>query len=134
MMDEFTDAALVQKYQEFHRLVAKREAELEKELKPYKDGMEVIKNAFLQRFQERGSTNSKTEFGTPYLSTIMNVKVIDRKAFMDFCLANWDELGAEMMGVSAVKDPVKQYKEENNDQDPPGIETSSMQRINMPKG
>ena len=130
-----TDAQLVEQYQKLASHVAICEAELAEELKPYRDGMETIKNEFLRRFNERGSTNSKTEFGTPYRSTIMNVRVVARDSFMKFCLDNWSTLGAEMMAVNAVKDPVKQFIEHNpNGSPPPGIEVSFIDRINMPKG
>jgi hypothetical protein len=130
-----TDAQLVEQYQKLQAHVVAQESALSDALKPYKDGMETIKNEFLRRFTERGSTNSKTEFGTPYKSTIMNVKVVARDSFMKFCLDNWSTLGAEMMTVNAVKDPVKQFIESNpNSAPPPGIEVSFIDRINMPKG
>jgi hypothetical protein len=132
-MNEYKDDALVQKYQELSAHVSAQEAMLATELKPYKDGMETIKNEFLRRFNERGSTNSKTEFGTPYKSTIMNVKVVARDEFMKFCLDNWSTLGAEMMTVNAVKDPVKQFIESSSGKPPPGVEVSFIDRINMPK-
>lgn len=129
-----TDAQLVEQYQKLQAHVVAQEAALSETLKPYKDGMETIKNEFLRRFNERGSTNSKTEFGTPYKSTIMNVKVVARDEFMKFCLDNWATLGAEMMTVNAVKDPVKQFIESSGGKPPPGIEISSIDRVNMPKG
>jgi hypothetical protein len=129
-----TDAQLVEQYQKLQAHVVAQEAALSEQLKPYKDGMETIKNEFLRRFNERGSTNSKTEFGTPYKSTIINVKVVARDEFMKFCLDNWSTLGAEMMTVNAVKDPVKQFIDSSQGKPPPGIEVSFIDRINMPKG
>ena len=129
-----TDAQLVEQYQKLSAHVTAQEAALSETLKPYKDGMETIKNEFLRRFTERGSTNSKTEFGTPYKSTIMNVKVVARDSFMKFCLDNWSTMGAEMMNVAAVKDPVKQFIENNPSKaPPPGVEVSFIERVNMPK-
>jgi hypothetical protein len=130
----FTDAELCKKYQELQNVVVAREAAVAEELAPYKSGMEVIKNEFLRRFQERGSTNSKTEFGTPYKSTIMNVKVVARDTFMKFCLDNWSTVGAEMMNVAAVKDPVKQFLDNGGTPEAIGIGVSFLERINMPKG
>lgn len=129
-----TDAQLVEQYQKLQTHVAAQEAALSETLAPYKSGMEMIKNEFLRRFIERGSTNSKTEFGTPYKSTILNVKVVARDMFMKFCLDNWSTVGSEMMNVSAVKDPIKQFIESGGDPAAIGIETSSIDRINMPKG
>ena len=129
-----SDSQLVGQYQKLQAVVVAKETALSEELRPYKDGMEIIKNEFLRRFLERGSTNSKTEFGTPYKSTIMNVKVVARDVFMKFCLDNWNTVGAEMMSVNAVKDPIKQFIESGGDPTRIGIEISSIDRINMPKG
>lgn len=129
-----TDAQLVEQYQKLQSFVTGESAKFDEIVKPYVQGMETIKNEFLRRFVERGSSNSKTEFGTPYKSTIMNVKVIARDEFMQFCMDNWDVFGAEMMNVSAVKDPVKQFIESSAGKPPPGVEVSFIDRINMPKG
>lgn len=129
-----TDAQLVLQYQKLDAHVTAKEAALNTELKPYKDGMAVIKNEFLRRFLERGSTNSKTEFGTPYKSTILNVKVVERDVFLRFCTDNWATIGGEMINITAVKDPVKSFIESSGGKPPPGVETSSIDRVNMPKG
>ena len=125
-----TDAQLVEKYLEFKSLVASRTETFEAEIKPFKDGMVTIENEFLRRLDERGSENTKTDAGTAYKSTLLNVKVIDRDAFMKFCMTYWDTVGADMLNVTAVKDPVKQYMEAHN-LEPPGVSTSQFVRINV---
>ena len=125
-----TDAQLVEKYLEFKSLVASRTETFEAEIKPFKDGMVTIENEFLRRLDERGSENTKTDAGTAYTSTLLNVKVIDRDAFMKFCMTYWDTVGADMLNGSAVKDPVRTYMNGHN-MPPPGIETSQFVRINI---
>jgi hypothetical protein len=126
----FTDAQLVDKYLELKAHVAARSEAFDAEIKPFKDGMSTIENEFLKRLDERGADNTKTDAGTAYKSTLLNVKVVDRDAFLKFCTAYWDTIGADMLNVSAVKDPVKQYMNGKN-MPPPGVETSQFVRINV---
>ena len=125
-----TDAQLVEKYLDFKSLVASRKEAFEVELKPYVDGMATIENEFLRRLDERGADNTKTEAGTAYKSTLLNVKVVDRDAFMKYVSTYWSNGGSDMLIVSAAKDAVKQYIETNK-VEPPGIETSQFTRINI---
>lgn len=125
-----TDAQLVEKYLDFKSLVASRKEAFEVELKPYVEGMATIENEFLRRLDERGADNTKTEAGTAYKSTLLNVKVIDRDAFMKYVSTYWENGGSDMLIVSAAKDAVKQYIETNK-VEPPGIETSQFTRINI---
>jgi hypothetical protein len=130
---EHSDAQLVQQYRKLEAHVASVEAATSDALKPYRDGMAVIKNEFLRRFNERGSTNTKTEFGTPYKSTIMNVKVIDRDIFLKQCLEHWAVFGGEMLQVGAAKDAVKVFIDRGHMPETLGLEISHIDRINMPK-
>ena len=128
----YTDAQLIEKYLQFRSFVAARKEAHEAELKPYTEGMLVIENEFLKRLDERGSENTKTDAGTAYKSTLLNVKVVDRDAFMKFCTQYWDKGGSDMLNVSAVKDPVREFMN-GGSVAPPGIETSSFTRINIRK-
>ena len=123
-----TDAQLVEKYLEFKSLVASRTETFEAEIKPFKDGMVTIENEFLRRLDERGSENTKTDAGTAYKSTLLNVKVIDQAAFLKFCTEQGGS--AEMMDIKALKDPVKDWIEETGNP-PPGVETSQFVRVNV---
>ena len=126
----FTDAQLVEKYLALKTHIAARKEAYEAELKPFTDGMAMIENAFLQRLNERGADNTKTDFGTAYKSTLLNVKVVDRDAFMQHCIDHWDTYGSEMLNVSALKDPVKQYLDDNG-VSPPGTDVSYFTRVNI---
>ena len=127
---QITDAQLVEKYLELKAHIASHTEAFDTELKPFKDGMTTIENEFLKRLDERGADNTKTDAGTAYKSTLLNVKVVDRDAFLKFCTTYWETIGAEMLNVTAVKDPVKQYMEAHN-LEPPGVSTSQFVRINV---
>ena len=123
----YTDQQLIEKFLEAKSHIAKRQAALETELKPWADGMTAIENEFLRRLDERGAQNSKTDAGTAYKSTITNYAVTDQTAFLDYCLAHRAQGALDMLGIKAVKDPVKEWA--NGGSPPPGLEQS--QRINV---
>lgn len=131
-MNAYTDAQLIEKYLQFRSFVAARKEAHEAELKPYVDGMAVIENEFLTRLDARGAENTKTDAGTAYKSTLHNFKVVDRDAFLKFCTQYWDNGGSDMLNVSAVKDPVREFMNGSKNP-PPGIETSQFTRINIRK-
>jgi hypothetical protein len=55
--------------------------------------------------------NVKTEWGTPYLSRTLSVKVADREQFLAFVrLGNWEFLDAR-----CLKDPVKDLMMKNEE-------------------
>ena len=121
-----TDQELIEKFLEIKAYVEQREAELVEALKPARGGMELIKNTLLARLNEREADNTKTESGTAYKSRILDVKVIGRQEFLDFCLSG----NTDMLQVGATKDAVKEYIAEH-ERTPPGLETSTTIRINI---
>ena len=123
-----TDAQLVEKYLQLKSKVASMSEVFDAQVKPYKDGMATIENALLALLNERGADNTKTENGTAYKSTLLNVKVIDQAAFLKFCTEQGGS--AEMMDIKALKDPVKDWIEETGNP-PPGVETSQFVRVNV---
>lgn len=125
-----TDAMLVEKYLALKAESTALKEKHDAELKPITDSMTLIENAFLDRLNERGADNSKTEHGTAYKTTLLQVKVIDRDMFLKFCTTYWDTIGGDMLNVNAIKDPVKTYIEAHNTP-PPGVETSQFTRVNI---
>ena len=123
-----SDAQLVAKYLELKAHVAAKTEVFDAEIKPYKDGMATIENALLALLNARDADNTKTENGTAYKSTILNVKVVDQQAFLKFCLEQGGS--AEMLNIGALKEPVKEWIEETG-APPPGVETSHFVRVNV---
>jgi hypothetical protein len=103
-------------------------------MKPANDERAAIANELLARMNQQGLTNVKTEYGTAYLSTLLNQKVFDRDAFLKECLENWTNFGGAMVLVSAQQDSVKEYMESHEGNPPPGITVSWFTRLNIRKG
>src|SRR5712671_7537103 len=108
---EPTDVQLVEQHQKLKAHVTAQKEAFDNYLKPYLEGIETIENTMLELMNKRGSDNMKTDFGTAYKSTLMNVKIVGRDRFLDYLLDNWDTIGNEMLLVSAQKDAVKQFIE-----------------------
>lgn len=124
----FTDAQLVERYLALKAKHASMKEAFDAQLKPYADAMDTIENEFLSRLNERGADNTKTDHGTAYKSTLLNVKVVDQMGFLKFCTEQGGDI--EMLNVSALKEPVKRWIEQTG-KEPPGVETSQFTRVNI---
>jgi hypothetical protein len=114
-------------------------------MKPHKERLEAIGNDLLALSNLQKWDSVRTEAGTAYRSTLLNVSVspeglpyehdgqksIGREALLDFALDHWDDIGNDLLLVSAQKDAVKKFMEVNDGKPPPGITTSWFTRINI---
>ena len=114
-------------------------------MKPHKERLEAIGNQLLALSNTQKWDSIKTDAGTAYRSTLLNVSVspdglpyergeeksIGREALLDFALDHWDDIGNDLLLVSAQKDAVKKYMEANEGKPPPGIVTGWFTRINI---
>ena len=124
-----TDAQLVEQYLKMKAHVASRQETFDAEIKPYKDGMTVIENAFLDRLTERGADNTKTDAGTAYKSTIRSFKVVDQSALFRFVTEQGGSL--ELVDIKVLKDPVKEWVESTGKLPPGVVENEPFTRINI---
>jgi hypothetical protein len=147
---EPSDADLVLRYNELRAYKDKRLDEVNAELEPFNQGMEVIKNEMLRRLNERSpdvtkKANSKTEHGTAFRVRHVRAKVVEKDKFLDFCLENWDTVGSDILDVSAVTSGFSDEKGafyeyvashrdgQGNEQFPPGIEVERTVSVNIRK-
>jgi hypothetical protein len=101
-------------------------------LKPHRTRDEEIKNLLLAILNEQKATNIKTEHGTAYTSTIVTPKVVDRDAYLDLVMDNWDDFGNEMLQLGAPqKTAVEQYQQTHEGQLPPGVDLLMFTRVNI---
>jgi hypothetical protein len=115
-------------------------------LKPHKDRLEAIGNQLLALSNTQKWDSIRTDAGTAYRSTLLNVSVspeglpyqveghddrIGREALLDFALNHWDDIGNDLLLVSAQKDAVKKFMEDHEGKPPPGVKTGWFTRINI---
>ena len=101
-------------------------------MKPTVDRMEEIKNQLLGLLNEQGSENIKTQHGTAYKSIIVTPKAVDKVAYLDWCLDNWEAIGNEMLQIGAPqKAALEQYRSENDGQLPPHVAITEFTRLNI---
>ena len=132
------------KIEEWIKAESKRFAE---HIKPHKDRLEAIGNQLLALSNTQKWDSIRTDAGTAYRSTLLNVsvspeglpytsngaEVVGREALLDFALDHWDDIGNDLLLVSAQKDSVKKFMEDHEGKPPPGIKTSWFTRINIRK-
>lgn len=142
-----TDEQLVQKYVELRDWTQAEKKRFDTFMEPHKQTMDIIENEFLRRLNERGADSTKTDCGTAYKSTLLNISVtpegsapyirpdapasIGREALLDFALDNWDEIGNELLLISAQKDSVRRWMDEHQGVPPPGIKVNWFTKVNI---
>ncbi len=70
------------------------------------EGLEAIEGFLLQTMQDRDESQIKTAAGVAFRSPQVRVKMVDRDAFLDFCVANRD---FSMITNHVSKDAVRDY-------------------------
>jgi hypothetical protein len=125
-----TDAQLIEQYQKLRAHLASAKESFAKACEPYETSVTTIETELARRLIERGAQNTKTEFGTAYFATGIRPKVVDRDAFLQFCVQNWAKGGAEMLDVRALRDPIKDFMSSSKDP-PPGVEVETYTNLNV---
>jgi len=141
-------------------LLIKRELELDDYLsaqskaftefcKPYRAEIEALRNRLLAMHLEQKTDQFKTEFGTSYISEIMQQKIdpaaseyVDadgvcysgREALLWYMVDAWDKYGNEGLSVSVPIATIRQHMDDNEGKPPPGITVSFFKRVNIKKG
>ena len=115
--------------------LAEKEAEI-------RDAMQALEGFLLLTMQERNEAQIKTAAGVAFRSPQMRVKLVDRSAFLDYCVVNHD---FSMITNHVSKDAVKDYmtgdallsKEHPNAElirgAPPGVEVTEFITCNVRK-
>lgn len=117
-------------------------------LAPHKKRLEEIDAQLLTLLNTLTTGDKKsisTDVGTAYVSNLLNVSIdpeaepyvnlggesqFGRMALLDFALENWEDIGADLLLVSAQKDAVKRWIDEHG-KPPPGLKISYFARVNV---
>jgi hypothetical protein len=125
-----TDAQLIEQYQKLRAKLATIKDWYTATCEPYETAVTTIETELGRRLIERGAQNTKTEFGTAYFAHGIRPKVVDRDAFLKFCVQNWGTFGAEMLDVRALRDPIKDFMSSCGPP-PPGVEVENYTNLNV---
>lgn len=123
-----TIGELIDKYKELETYVEAEDEAYNKRMKPFKDGINTIKQAALAELQRTGQQNAKSENGgTAYQQTILSVKVDKPDVFIQFVRDNdrWD-----MLSPGALKEPVREFLDKTSTP-PPGLLTEFITKCNI---
>lgn len=123
-----TPGDLVERYLALRAKVEELEEAHSQVLKPYKAAMTAIEGRCAEIMRETKQVALKTEAGTAYTSTLFSAKVADRQPFLDFVL---EHRLLQLLTAHVSKEAVKEYMELNSGRLPPGVETTTIQRVNF---
>jgi hypothetical protein len=126
-------AELVKKRQMVRGWLDAQEKNFSDYCKPYREQIEGLDAQITAAMTEQGIRSLKTDTGTAILSTIVTPKVIDKIAFLDWVLADWDNRGEMLQIGTPLKETITSYMDAHEGQLPPNIETTSMVRFSIRK-
>lgn len=107
---------------------AQMKSEFEASVAPINEKMEKLEAKLLDVFNKTGMDSVKTEHGTAYTAVRTTASVADREAFMEFVKANeeWS-----LIEVRAAKTAIEQFRDNNDNELPPGINIRSERVVNI---
>lgn len=107
---------------------AQMKSEFEASVAPLNEKMEKLEAKLLDVFNKTGMDSVKTEHGTAYTAVRTTASVADREAFMEFVKANeeWS-----LIEVRAAKTAIEQFRDNNDNELPPGINIRSERVVNI---
>ena len=129
-MDDKPSAGwLIKKYLETRHSITILTDRFEKEVRPYKEGLETIENLLGEEINRLEGQAIKTVDGTAYRSTITNFRVADRDAWLTWVFETGHR---DMLTAHVAKDAVKEFMtEENKGAPPPGLNVTQIYKINV---
>jgi phage host-nuclease inhibitor protein Gam len=107
---------------------AQMKSDFDASVAPINDKMEKLEAKLLDVFNKTGMDSVKTEHGTAYTAVRTTASVADREAFMEFVKANeeWS-----LIEVRAAKTAIEQFRDNNDNELPPGINIRSERVVNI---
>jgi phage host-nuclease inhibitor protein Gam len=107
---------------------AQMKSDFDASVAPINEKMDKLEAKLLDVFNKTGMDSVKTEFGTAYTAVRTTASVADREAFMEFVKANeeWS-----LIEVRAAKTAIEQFRDNNDNELPPGINIRSERVVNI---
>jgi len=123
-----TTADVIAKYIAIRDFIEDRQKKFDEFLAPYYGSMKSIEAFITNQLNEQGVESIKTEHGTAYRNTLMQCKVEDREAWMDFV---FDGRREGFITSAVPKDAVKEYLDSHNSVPPPGVKVVFINKTNF---
>lgn len=107
---------------------AQMKSDFDASVAPINEKMDKLEAKLLDVFNKTGMDSVKTEHGTAYTAVRTTASVADRDAFMEFVKANeeWS-----LIEVRAAKTAIEQFRDNNDNELPPGINIRSERVVNI---
>ena len=127
-----TPDELVKEHQEIKAKLAAANKQFAELCAPLTNRQKEIESALHEFLLTNKLKNVKTETGTAYLSTLTQPKIVDRTAYLDWVLEDWDERG-EMLQIGAPQVTAFEAYVDENKAPPPGTAVAYFERLNIRK-
>ena len=107
---------------------AEMKSDFDASVAPINEKMDKLEAKLLDVFNKTGMDSVKTEHGTAYTAVRTTASVADRDAFREFVKANeeWS-----LIEVRAAKTAIEQFRDNNDNELPPGINIRSERVVNI---
>jgi len=107
---------------------AEMKSDFDASVAPINEKMDKLEAKLLDVFNKTGMDSVKTEHGTAYTAVRTTASVADRDAFMEFVKANeeWS-----LIEVRAAKTAIEQFRDNNDNALPPGVNMRSERVVNI---
>ena len=127
--DKPTAGWLIKKYLETRNSIRLLTDRFEKEIAPYKEGLEAIESLLMEEINRLEGQAIKTEDGTAYRMPQTFFRVADRQIWFDWVFSTGHR---DMLTAAVSKDAVKEFMEtENAGAPPPGLNMTQIYKVNV---
>lgn len=117
----------VEQYIQLRDIIREKEDAFEKEIKPFKDGLNMLNAVLLNHLNVINADNTGTQHGVVYKTAKASASIEDGKAFWEYVYTRGAfSLLDKRANVNAVADHMKQYGTA-----PPGVKYSVIQRVGV---
>lgn len=121
-------AALIKKYIECRNSIALLADRHEKEIRPYREGMELIEGLLAEEINRLEGQAIKTASGTAYRQMTTSFRVADRETWLNWVI---DNNHRDMLTTNVAKDAIKEHIDNNGGALPPGLNMTQVYKINV---
>jgi len=125
-----TISEAVEIYIKLRNKKAQLKAEFDEKCEPINTKLGQLEAKLMDTFNKTGVDSVKTEFGTAYSTTRTTTSIADKEVFMSHVRKN-DDWG--LLEVRVAKAGVEQFRENNNDELPPGVNLRVERVVNVRK-
>lgn len=123
-----TPGELIAKYIEIRDYMKAEADAFAERMKPYDESLTAIEGTIGLMLNEQGLENLKSDMGTAYKTHLFQARVSNKDALMEYVT---DHGAYELLTAAVSKDAVKDFMAEHQGNPPPGVDVSTITKVNF---